>query len=100
MTRKWHQGTVIRPDDSPHSWWVKEDNGDRVVRRDQHDIRPRRMTSPAAERPSARTTVSPDVPNENPSPATSPDLNDQSDATTQSSPSSLLGYQHKIGTGP
>ncbi|ELU09911.1 hypothetical protein CAPTEDRAFT_228748 [Capitella teleta] len=89
ITRKWHQGTVMRPDDSPHSWWVNEDNSDRLVRRNQHDIRPRRMASSAAERPSARTTVSPDVSNENLSPATSPDLNNQSDATTQSPSSSL-----------
>ncbi|ELT93452.1 hypothetical protein CAPTEDRAFT_191410 [Capitella teleta] len=89
ITRKWHQGTVMRPDDSPRSWWVNEDNSDRLVRRNQHDIRPRRMASSAAERPSARTTVSPDVSNENLSPATSPDLNNQSDATTHSPSSSL-----------
>ncbi|ELU12407.1 hypothetical protein CAPTEDRAFT_199203, partial [Capitella teleta] len=30
ITRKWHQGTVMRPDDSPHSWWMNEDNSDRL----------------------------------------------------------------------
>ncbi|ELT87989.1 hypothetical protein CAPTEDRAFT_196238 [Capitella teleta] len=79
ITRKWHQGTVMRPDDSPHSWWVP------------------RMASSAAERPSARTTVSPDVSNENLSPATSPDLNNQSDATTQSPSSSLPGITTRSG---
>ncbi|ELU18324.1 hypothetical protein CAPTEDRAFT_210030 [Capitella teleta] len=87
----------MRPDDSPRSWWVNEDNSDRLVRRNQHDIRPRRMASSAAERPSARTTVSPDVSNENLSPATSPDLNNQSDATTHSPSSSLPGITTRSG---
>ncbi|ELT97699.1 hypothetical protein CAPTEDRAFT_186888 [Capitella teleta] len=100
ITRKWHQGTVMRPDDSPHSWWVNEDNSDRLVRRNQHDIRPRRMASSAAEKPSARTTVSPDVFNENLSPATSPDLNNQSDANTQSPSSSLPGITTRSGSRP
>lgn len=70
-SKKWRPGTAQQPDEAPHSWWVRESCNDRVVRRNLHDIRPRRTqagalpdppSNPSTEDPEEATPTSPPPP--------------------------------------
>lgn len=64
ISRKWYPGTAQQPDDAPHSWWVRDGCNDRVVRRNLHDIRPRRSQAAApaapADPPTTQSTEDPE----------------------------------------